>query len=172
MKLFLRTTILFLFVLFSCKNNVERKTESNPHVNKNKEVDFLKSTLQIEIDSDVKVLNNEIESKELFIPDFTLSLTIGLNNNQIEAIIDQIAKMPYYDELAFYRWKDSSRNLLDNGNYTFQAVQDSIAKTKYRGSWIKTEIGFEFIDFGKTHDIVHAWLNTESNSLKFIFVDM
>ena len=147
--------IAILIVFVSCSKQKEK-------------IDFLKSTLQIELQSEVKILENEVKHNELFLPDYTLNLTIGLNKNQMEKITDQITNIPYYNELEFYRWRDNSRNLLDNENYTFQTVQDSIAKTKYRGSWIKTELGFEFVDFGKTHDIVQAWLNTETNSLKFV----
>ncbi len=44
-------------------------------------MDFLKSTLQIELPSAVKVLENEVEHNELFLPDYTFNMTLSLNNN-------------------------------------------------------------------------------------------
>ena len=152
---FLLISILF----FSCSKEKEK-------------IDFLKKELQIEIPSEVKVINDELVHNELILPDYTLKLTLSLSSNQIEKIKEQIISVPYYDELEYYRWKDNSRHLMDNGSYSFKTIQDSIANTKYRGSWIKTESGYEFVDFGKTQDIVNAWLNTETNSLEFVFVGM
>jgi hypothetical protein len=153
------TIILILMLLISCSKEKER-------------IEFLKDTLQIELNSEVKVLENESVQAELFLPDYTLTLKIELTKNQIEKITDQITEVPYFNELDYFKWKDNSRYLQDNDGLNFETIQDSIAKTKYRGSWIKTKEGFEFVDCGKSHDMVLAWINTNTNTLKFEFTDM
>jgi len=158
MRIYLTIIVVFI-ILSSCSKQEEK-------------IEFLKNTLQIELLSDVNVLENEVEHNELFLPDYTFNMTLSLNNNQIEKIKKQIISVPYFNELEYYRWTNGRRYMMDNGGYNFKTVQDSIASTKYRGSWIKTSNGYEFVDFGKTNDSVKAWLNTETNTLKFVFVDM
>ncbi len=150
---------LFIILFFSCSNQKEK-------------IDFLKKELQIEIPSEVEIIKDEVEKSELLLPDHTLRMTISLNKTQIELISKQIIDFPYYNELEYYRWRDGNRYIMDHGIYNFKTIQDSIAKTKYRGSWIKINDGYEFVDFGKTHNILHSWINTNDNTLKFVFIDM
>ncbi len=149
--------ILIVCLLTSCSNQEKR-------------IILLEKELNIELGNDYKIIQDDDVSHNGFESDYTLKLKIELNKNDLERIVEQIESEPYYDQLGKLRSETGRYRLAGQENIDyFKNATDSLKKTKYRGSWFKTNTGFEFMDLGNKMEPIDAEINLTELTLKFEF---
>ncbi|WP_299190490.1 hypothetical protein [uncultured Aquimarina sp.] len=138
--------------------------------NQEKRIILLEKELNIQLGNDYKIIQDDDISQNGFESDYTLKLKIGLNKNDLERIVEQIESEPYFDQLGKFKSETGRYRLAgqENINY-FKSATDSLKKTKYRGSWFKTNTGFEYMDLGNNMEPIDAKINLKERTLKFEF---
>ncbi|AXT54671.1 hypothetical protein D1815_02470 [Aquimarina sp. AD1] len=151
------TFILIAFLLTSCSNQEKR-------------IILLEKELNIELGKDYKIIQDDDVSHNGFESYYTLKLKIELNKNDLERIVKQLESEPYFDQLGKFRSETGRYRLAGQENIDyFENATDSLKRTKYRGSWFKTNTGFEFMDLGNKMEPIDAEINLKELTLKFEF---
>ncbi len=128
--------------------------------NQEKRIILLENELNIDLGENYKVIKDEDVSHNGFESDYTLNLSIKLNKNELEKIIKQIETEPYFDQLSRFKSERGRYRVAGNENMKFfEVVTDSLKKTKYRGSWFRTDTGFEFLDLEDGMEPIEAEIN-------------
>ena len=153
--------IILLFLLLSSCSKLDKKIE------------LIENELNIELNNNYNVLENEFVQQAFLETDYKLILRIQLEENQILNILSQIKNEPYYNQLGKFKTENGEIRLagIENINY-FKRVEDSLRKTKYRGSWFQTDSGYEFIDIEKKSDAIDAKIILKERILEFEFIQM
>lgn len=148
---------LLAFLFASCSNQEKR-------------IILLENELNIELGENYEVVSDEDKSNNGFESDYTLNINIKLNKADIERIIKQIETEPYFDQLKRFKSERSRYQIAGNENTEFfKVVADSLIKTKYRGSWFRTDYGFEFLDMEDGYEPIEAEIHLNEKVLKFEF---
>lgn len=117
-----------------------------------------------------EVVKDEDISHNGFESDYTLNINIKLNKAELDRIIKQIESEPYFDQLKRFRSERGRYQIAGNENMEFfKVVADSLSKTKYRGSWFRTDTGFEFLDMEDGYEPIEAEIDLKEQVLKFEF---
>ncbi len=110
-------------------------------------IELLENKLQIEIPNVYTVVQDEDISYNGLESDYKVVLKLQLESEGIQKIENQINQTPYYNQLVKFQGKGNGIGTFTREEMVeFKLIQDSILKTKYRGTWIETVEGFEFID--------------------------
>ena len=154
----LRIYILSLTVIFTACSNVEDRIE------------LLENKLQIEMPNEYTIVQDEDISYNGLESDYKVVLKLQLESEGIQKIENQINQTPYYNQLVKFQGKGNGIGTFTREEMVeFKLIQDSILKTKYRGTWIETVEGFEFIDFGDKMEPIDACIDSKENTLTFEF---
>ncbi|WP_431126901.1 hypothetical protein [Flagellimonas flava] len=138
--------------------------------NQERRIILLENELNIDLGEKYEVLKDKDVSHNGFESDYTLELNIKLNKDELERIIKQIETEPYFDELSRFKSERGRYQIAGNENLQFfKVATDSLKKTKYRGSWFRTESGFEFMDLDDGMEPIEAEINVKKQILKFVF---
>ncbi len=138
--------------------------------NQEKRIILLENELNIDLGENFEVLKDEDVSHNGFESDYTLKINIKLDKTELERIIKQIESEPYFDQLKRFRSERGRYRIAGNENMEFfKLVTDSIMKTKYRGSWFRTDSGYEFLNLEDGYEPIEAEINLNEQVLKFEF---
>ena len=166
MSSFVSSVILFLtiFGLFIWSVYPKSYTKEN--------IALIEKTLNVKLPSDCEISDYKYKQSEPFLPDYTIYLTVKFSETGMDSLKQQIRITPYYNKLKRYG-KDRSKGLYGDEIAQHQSIEDSILKTPFRGGWIETKSGLEFIDFSglKTQTNVDALINNEKRILTYEYLD-
>lgn len=138
--------------------------------NQEKRIILLENELNINLGENFKVVKDEDISHNGFESDYTLKIYIKLNKEELDRIIKQIESEPYFDQLKRFRSERGRYQIAGNENMEFfNVVSDSLLKTKYRGSWFRTDFGLEFLDMEDGYEPIEAEIHLKEQILKFEF---
>ena len=138
--------------------------------NQEKRIELLENELNIDLGKNFTVIKDEDISHNGFESDYTLKINIKLNKVELERIVKQIETEPYFDQLSRFRSEKGRYQIAGNENMIFfNLVTDSLKKTKHRGSWFRTDSGFEFLDLEDGMEPIEAVINLREQTLKFEF---
>jgi len=149
--------LLLAFLLASCSNQEKR-------------IILLENELNFDLGENYEVVKDEDISHNGFESDYTLNINIKLYKAELDRIINQIELEPYFDQLKRFRSERGRYRIAGNENMEFfKVVADSLLKTKYRGSWFRTDYGFEFLDMEDGYEPIEAEIHLKEQILKFEF---
>ncbi|MFD2725588.1 hypothetical protein [Hyunsoonleella rubra] len=138
--------------------------------NHEKRIILLENELNIDLGENYEVVKDEDKSNNGFESDYTLNINIKLNKAELDRIINQIETEPYFDQLKRFRSESGRYRIAGNENMEFfKSVADSLTKTKYRGSWFRTDTGFEFLDMEDGYEPIEAEIDLKEQVVKFEF---
>ncbi|WP_422084145.1 hypothetical protein [Ulvibacterium sp.] len=138
--------------------------------NQEKRIALLENELNIDLGNRYEVLKDDDISHNGFESDYTLKINIKLDKTELDRITKQIESEPYFDQLSKFRSERGRYQIAGNENMEFfKVVTDSIKKTKYRGSWFRTDSGFEFLDLDDGNEPIEAEINLNEQVLRFEF---
>ncbi len=138
--------------------------------NQEKRIILLEKELNIELGNSYNVIQDDDISHNGFESDYTLILKIELNKTDIDRIVKQIKSEPYFNQLGKFKNKQGETILSGKENHEyFEKATDSLKNTKYRGSWFRTDFGFEYLDLKGGYEIIDAEINLKERTLKFEF---
>ncbi len=100
-------------------------------------------------------IKNEVDEAG---PDFTINIILKLDKNNLDNLTRQIISSPYFNRPAINGVNSDYTKLLKDINR--------------RGLWKRNNIGFEFVDYGKTSEPVTAYLDTTKQTLEYTFVHL
>ncbi|MFT5820802.1 MAG: hypothetical protein ACI8ZM_002050 [Crocinitomix sp.] len=146
--------IFISLILFSCSNAQNR-------------INSIEEELNITLPAAYEIIQNDYYPKDM---DYTFVIKLQLNAAGTDTLIDQIKPLPYFDQLGAFITGGGSLSLMGDEVDFYHLVEDSIAKTPYRGSWTSTAVGYEFIGFRDKKSNVEAWINEADNTLKFRYI--
>lgn len=74
-------------------------------------------------------------------------MTLKLSDNDLNQIVHEIKRRPFYNELGKYRNRSNGFTFVGiEEREKFNEIVDSLVQTNYRGGWFRTDKGYEFAD--------------------------
>ncbi len=148
--------LISIILLFSCSNEEEK-------------IELLQKELNIELPVNYEIIKDKGVTYDAFLGDYSTIITLKFDEMSIDTVVNQIKEVPFYNELNQFRKVDGVRTFIGDVRGKYDLITDSMNQSKYRGSWISTQEGYEFIDILDKEAWVDASINMKENSLNFVY---
>jgi len=150
--------LLSFMMICSCSSNVEKRVE------------LLETELGLDLPSQFEIVQDDDVTLQQFPLEYRISMTLRFTQVDYGTVVMGIRDSPYFNQLADYR----NVGLGIPPASELQQIMDSLKACNYRGSWVTTEQGFEFVDFlgPETMRPVKAWIIEKNRTLTFEYMNI